>query len=134
MARYPLNLPTQLKQEAEQYAGTQGVSLNQFILWAVSEKVGSLKQQLDDPDFPLVTYRRSGAGQPTAVLRGTGLRVQTVVLAVRHWDMSQAQIAEEYGIGEAQVREALAFYAAHRQEIDASIAAEQALEAQHGQA
>lgn len=134
MARYPLNLPTQLKQEAEQYADTQGVSLNQFILWAVSEKVGSLKQQLDDPDFPLVTYRRSGAGQPTAVLRGTGLRVQTVVLAVRQWYMSQAQIAEEYGIGEAQVREALAFYAAHRQEIDANIAAEQAQEAQHGQA
>lgn len=134
MARYPLNLPTQLKQEAEQYAGTQGVSLNQFILWAVSEKVGSLKQQLDDPEFPLVTYRRSGTGQPTAVLRGTGLRVQTVVLAARHWDLSPAQIADEYGIGEAQVREALAFYAAHRQEIDASIAAEQALEAQHGQA
>lgn len=134
MARYPLNLPTQLKQEAEQYAGTQGVSLNQFILWAVSEKVGSLKQQLDDPEFPLVTYRRSGTGQPTAVLRGTGLRVQTVVLAARHWDLSPAQIADEYGIGEAQVREALAFYAAHHQEIDASIAAEQALEAQHGQA
>lgn len=134
MARYPLNLPTQLKQEAEQYAGAQGVSLNQFILWAVSEKVGSLKQQLDDPQYPLVTYRRSGAGQPEAMLHGTGIRVQTVVLAARHWNLSPARIADEYGIGEAHVREALAFYAAHRQEIDASIAAEQALETQHGQA
>lgn len=134
MARYPLNLPAQLKQEAEQYAGTQGVSLNQFILWAVSEKVGSLKQQLDDPEFPLVTYRRSGAGQPAAALRGTGIRVQTIALAARHWGLSPVQIAAEYGIGEAHVREALAFYQAHRQEIDASIAAEQAMEIKHGQA
>ncbi len=134
MARYPLNLPTQLKQEAEQYAGEQGVSLNQFILWAVSEKVGGLKQQLDEPAFPLVTYRRGAGGQPVAVLRGTGLRVQTVVTAARQWGMTPAQIADEYGIGEAQVREGLAFYQAHRQEIDASIAAEQAMEAEHGQA
>lgn len=134
MARYPLNLPTQLKQEAEQYAGAQGVSLNQFILWAVSEKVGSLKQQLDDPEFPLVAYRRSVAGRPVAVLRGTGLRVQTIAIAARHWNLSPAQIAAEYDIDEAYVREALAFYKAHRQEIDADITAERALEAEHGQA
>jgi predicted HicB family RNase H-like nuclease len=48
MSRYALNLPVQLKQEAEQWAAKQGVSLNQFILWAVAEKVGALKQQLDD--------------------------------------------------------------------------------------
>ena len=40
MARYALNLPAQLKHEAEAWATTQGISLNQFILWAVAEKVG----------------------------------------------------------------------------------------------
>ena len=128
MARYPLNLPIQLKQEAEVYASQQGVSLNQFILWAVSEKVGSLKQQLDDPAFPLITYRRGATGQPTPVLRGTGLRVQTVVLAAAQWGMTPPQIANEYGISETMVREAQAFYQAHRQEIDASLVAEQTLE------
>ena len=39
MARYTLNLPVQLKQDAETWAAQQGVSLNQFILWAVAEKV-----------------------------------------------------------------------------------------------
>src|SRR5712691_1142743 len=58
MARYALNLPTQLKQEAETWASQQGVSLNQFIRWAVAEKLGALKQQLDDPAFPHITYRR----------------------------------------------------------------------------
>ena len=32
MARYPLNLPLALKEEAECYAAEQGISLNQFIL------------------------------------------------------------------------------------------------------
>jgi HicB family len=58
MARYALNLPTELKREAEELAKNQGVSLNQFILWSVSEKVGALKQALDDPNFPGITYRR----------------------------------------------------------------------------
>ena len=60
MARYPLNLPVQLKKEAEQWAASQGVSLNQFIMWSVAEKVGALRQGLNDPDFPQITYRRGG--------------------------------------------------------------------------
>jgi len=134
MARYPLNLPAELKKEAEKWAAEQGISLNQFILWAVSEKVGSLKQQLDDPAFPRVTYRRGAAGQPVPILRGSGIRVQTVVVAARHWELSPAQIAAGYDLTEAQVKDALAFYEAHRQEIESSIAAEQALEEAHVQA
>lgn len=128
MARYPLSLPTQLKREAEEWAASQGVSLNQFILWAVSEKVGALKQQLDDPAFPRITYRRGAAGQPTAVLRGTGIRVQSIVVANQQWGLPPAEIAAQYGVTEAEVQEALAFYLAHRPEIEAAIAAEQALE------
>jgi uncharacterized protein (DUF433 family) len=128
MARYPLNLPAQLKQEAEQWAVNQGVSLNQFILWSVAEKVGTLKQSLDDPAFPRITYRRGAAGQPVPVLRGTGIRVQTIVVAARRWDLTSDQVAAEYGLAEAQVTEALAFYEAHRAEIDADLAVEQEME------
>ena len=129
MARYPLNLPAKLKQEAEEWAANQGVSLNQFILWSVAEKVGTLKQGLDDPAFPRVTYRRGAAGQPVAVLRGTGIRVQTAVVAAQHWDFTPEQIATEYGLTKAQVKEALAFYDAHRAEIDADLAVEEEMEA-----
>ena len=128
MARYPLNLPAQLKQEAEAWAAEQGVSLNQFILWSVAEKVGALKQLLDDPAFPRITYRPGAAGGPVAVLRGTGIRVQTVVVMAEQWGMTSAEISSEYGLTEAQIEEALAFYAAHRAEIDTDLAAEQALE------
>ena len=129
MTRYSLNLPIQLKQEAEKWAANQGVSLEQFILWAVAEKVGALSQQLDDPTFPDITYRCGASGQRLPVLHGTGLRVQTLVVAVQQWSLSPNQIAAEYGLTEAQVHNALAFYAAHTPEIDAAIAAEQTLEA-----
>ncbi len=128
MARYALNLPAQLKQDAENWAARQGVSLNQFIQWAVAEKVGALSQQLDDPQFRQITYRRGVGGVPQPVIRETGIRVQTVVIALQAWRMTPAQVVEEYGLTPAQVEEARAFYAAHRQEIDLSISAEVALE------
>ncbi len=127
MARYSLNLPKQLKQSAEEWAARQGVSLNQFILWAVSEKVGSLGQQLDDPAFPGITYRRGASGSPTAVIRGTGIRVQTIVIAQTAWEMSPETIAEEYDLSDRQVEEVLAFYSAHKAEIDAQITFEEQL-------
>jgi uncharacterized protein (DUF433 family) len=131
MARYPLNLPIQLKKEAEEWANSQGISLNQFILWAVSEKVGALKQLLDDPAFPHVTYRRGVSGQPVPILRSTGVRVRTVAVAAQQWGLSVPEIAAEYDLTQAQVQDALDFYEAHRPEIDADIAAEQALERPH---
>jgi uncharacterized protein (DUF433 family) len=132
MSRYALNLPVQLKQEAKQWAARQGVSLNQFILWAVAEKVGALKQQLDDVRFPQITYRRGAGGQPVPVVRGTGLRVQTIVVANQNWGLSVKEISSEYDVDQAQVKEALAFYEAHRQEINLELAAEQSLEDERG--
>jgi len=117
-----------LKRDAEEWAARQGVSLNQFIMWAVAEKIGALSQSLDDPAFPRITYRRGAYGWPTPVLRGTGIRVQTLVVAAHHWGWTTERIAEEFGLTEAQVEEALAFYEAHRAEVDAAIQIEQSLE------
>lgn len=129
MARYTLNLPVQLKQDAETWAAQQGVSLNQFILWAVAEKVGALSHRLDDLAFPHITYRRGASGQPTAVVRGTGMRVQTLVVMAQTWGLHPVQIAVEYDLPIAQVEEALAFYTVHQGEIDTALAADAAREA-----
>jgi uncharacterized protein (DUF433 family) len=125
MARYSLNLPADLKTQAEQMAAEQSVSLNQFILWAVAEKVGSLTSQLDDPRFSQIAYRRGASGRPVPVVRGTGIRVQAVVIAAQDWQLSPQQIADEYGLSKTQVKQALSFYQAHKQEVDALIAADQ---------
>lgn len=126
MTRYALNLPNRLKRDAERLAKEQGVSLNQFILWSVAEKVGGLLQGLDDANFPNITYRRGASGSLSPVLRGTGIRVQTIVIAADN--RSPREIAEDYDLTEVQVQEALSFYEAHRAEIDAFIQAEAALE------
>lgn len=126
MSRYPLNLPTDLKRQAERWAAEQGVSLNQFILWALAEKVGGLEQRLDDPRFSRVTYRRGAAGTPEPVLRGTAIRVRTLAVAAERWGWEADRIAAEYDLAVERVREALDFYASHRAEIDAALRAEAA--------
>ena len=131
MARYALNLPTTLKQEAESLAKEQGVSLNQFIQWAVAEKVGGLKQSLDDPRFPLVTYKRGGSGTMQPMIRGTNLRVKTLVVAHKYWELSAEEIADRWPVKVEAVRDALAFYEVYTDVIDQAIAEEKALTAQY---
>jgi uncharacterized protein (DUF433 family) len=131
MTRYALNLPVNLKREAEELAARQGISLNQFIMWSVSEKVASLRQELDDPNFPGITYRRGASGWVTPVIRGTGIRVQTIVVDSKQ-GLNPEQIASEHELDVARIREAQAFYNAHRSEIDANIQVEQELEGKQG--
>ncbi|MBD2104746.1 DUF433 domain-containing protein [Leptolyngbya sp. FACHB-261] len=124
-----MNLPPQLQQEAEKWAAQQGISLEQFILRAITEKIGNLSQQLDDPAFPEITQRQGASGLLTPDLRGTRVRVQTLVVAAQQWGLPANQIAAEYSLTEAQVNAALAFYEAHRAQIDTAITVEQNLEA-----
>ncbi len=130
MTRYALNLPIDLKREAEEMAKKQGVSLNQFIMWSVAEKVVSMRNQLDDPNFPQITYRRGGSGIPRPVIRGTAIHVQTLILWVQFGEPPE-KVAANYNLDIKQVREAQAFYEAHKAEIDADIQAERDLEEQH---
>ena len=123
-----VHLPAEIREEAVQWADSHHVSLDQFVVWAVAEKVARLKRGLEDPRFPQVVYRMGAARWPTPVVRGTGIRVQTLVIAHRSWRMSASEIADEYDLTESQVRNALAFYEAHRQEIDAAIESEDRIE------
>lgn len=82
--------------------------------------------QLDDPEYPNITYRRGASGILSPVLRGTGIRVQTIILASQN--NTPADIASDYDLPISQVREALSFYKAHRAEIDLHIQADVALE------
>jgi uncharacterized protein (DUF433 family) len=125
-----MNLPQQLQQDATQFAQQQGISLEQFVLRAVAEKVGALKQQADLA-FPEIAMRLGASGVLTPVIKGTNIRVQTIAIAHTQWQQSPSKIATEYDLTETQVQNALAYYETHRTEIDAAIAAEQALEPAH---
>lgn len=99
-------------------------------MWSVSEKVAALRQELDDPHFPGITYRRGASGWVIPILRGTGIRVQTIAVDMQT-GASPEQIAAEYELDVRRVREAQAFYDAHRSEIDASIRFEQEIAENH---
>jgi len=126
MTTYSLNLPDRLKHEVEQLAESQGISLDQFVLWAVTEKVSTLKASLAS-----ITYQQGASGQIFPVIKGTGVRVQTLAIAFHKWNMSTFQIADEYDLSEEQVTEALRFYELNKEQIDIAIASEQALEGIH---
>jgi uncharacterized protein (DUF433 family) len=126
--RYSVNLPLELKKDAEALAKQQGVSLNQFILWSVAEKVSALKSGLDDTNFPGITYRRGASGIPVPILRGTGIRVQTIVIAYQAWNETPAEIASQYDLPEGLVNETISFYQAHQAEIDLLIQSDTILE------
>ena len=90
--------------------------------------IRELEQGLDDPRFPGITYRRGAAGFYEPVIRGTGLHVRTLVVAHHVWNLSVSDIADGHDLAEEPVLEALAFFEAHRSEIEAAIAEEQQYE------
>jgi uncharacterized protein (DUF433 family) len=119
--RYSLNLPIDLKHEAEELADQQGVSLNQLILWSLAEKVSALKSKLDDPNFPGITFKLDSSNQPVPVIKGKGIRVQTVVVAHHNWNESIEDIAAQYELPQRSIKEALSFYDTHKTAIDSLI-------------
>jgi uncharacterized protein (DUF433 family) len=119
--RYSLNLPLDLKQDAEQIAERQGVSLNQLILWSLAEKVTALKSKIDDPNFPDITYKLDVDNHPVPVIKGKGIRVQTLVIAFYDWKESVAEISKQYDLPTKTVKQALSFYEMHKKAVDSLI-------------
>lgn len=126
-----LQLPEPLLKEVEKYARNQGISVEQFILRTLAEKIGVLNQQLTDESSPYIIYKQGASGKFTPVIKNSGVRVQAVVIAHHTWNLSIAEIASEYDLTEDLVKEALAFYQTHKAEIERAIAAEQGLELAH---
>jgi uncharacterized protein (DUF433 family) len=82
----------------------------------------------DDLRFPGITYRSNASSTLIPILRGTGIRVQTIVIANRSWNESPKEIAEQYDLPGSRIEEALAFYQAHQAEVDVLIQSDAKLE------
>lgn len=115
--RYALSLPVDLKQEAEQAAKEQGISLNQFILWSLADKVAQLRNNLAHTAFPSISIIKSASGQLVPVV-SNGVRVQTIVIASLVWKESVQVIAEQYNLPRKIVEEALKYYEANKRYVD----------------
>ena len=96
MNSFSLNLPNNLKEQAEKFAANQKITLQMFILLALAEKVGILNQPKVSKDFPNITYVAGASGVTQPVIKGTRLRVQTLIIAAQNWGLSVAEIADDY--------------------------------------
>ena len=128
MSAYSLNLPSQLHEAATKRASTQGISLEQFIISAISDRLAAEEESFNQPNFPEITYVRGTSGFMVPVLKGTRIRIKTLVIAKNPWNLSDEQIADEYDLSLEQVRQALLFYSEFREEIERAIATEQTIE------
>lgn len=70
-----MNLPSQLQQEVEKWASRQGISLEQFILQAVTEKVTALNQQNTQTTAHLPQAVQSLTSQQPKIYRKEGILV-----------------------------------------------------------
>ena len=115
--RYALNLPIDLKREAEQAAKDQGISLNQLILWSLADKIAQLRNNLAHTAFPSILMKKSATGQlvPTVA---NGIRVQTIVIASHIWGESVENIADQYDLPKKAVEEALKYYESNKRYVD----------------
>ncbi len=70
-----MNLPSQLQQEVEKWASRQGISLEQFILQAVTEKVTVLNQQNTQATTQISQAVQSSTSQQPKIYRKEGILV-----------------------------------------------------------
>ena len=110
------------------YISTLHHHLRRCVLQRLRQK-GGFSCSDCTPSSGQITYRRGTSDIPVPFVRGTGIRVQTIIIARTVWESSLSEIAENYALTEKQVQEVLDFYSAHQQEIDLAIAHEQTLEA-----
>ncbi|HZT42204.1 MAG TPA: hypothetical protein VFA07_08440 [Chthonomonadaceae bacterium] len=54
-------------------------------------------------------------------MKGSGLAIWEVIMIARHFDMDVERMAEGYPYPVANIRAAITFYEAHREEIDQAI-------------
>lgn len=71
----PMNLPSQLQQEVEKWASRQGISLEQFILQAVTEKVTAVNQQNTQATTQISQAVQSSTYQQAKIYRKEGILV-----------------------------------------------------------
>jgi uncharacterized protein (DUF433 family) len=84
----------------------------------MAEKVATMRASLSEPKFPNVIYRKGASGVVTPVIKGTGIRVQTVVISHKTWGEPLEKIAEEYEIPLELVNSAWEYYLSHINEDD----------------
>ena len=113
-----VRLPDELREQLAAVAGQEGTTVTELIERYVREGLACAQH-------PGIVFKPGPSGRRAALAGGPD--VWEVVSALRHTSGSEkkkvANLAREFGIHERQIVIALSYAAAHRQEIEAEVAA-----------
>src|SRR5438445_536544 len=99
----------------------QGALLADAGPWGDLGGVQVREEGMRQAEFPFIQFRDSGAGRAACVM-GTRLLVWHVAVIARDYGGDAARVATHLDIPEAQVKSALAYAGAYRDEVDQAIA------------
>lgn len=79
-----------------------------------------LEEALREAEFAGIEYRDSPIGRQP-YMKGSGLAIWEVIMIVRRYDMDAERMAQDYPYPVENLKAALHFYEAYREEIDQAI-------------
>lgn len=110
-----LRVPDQVAERLERFAHQQGNGMTR-----ARAGVLLLDEALREAEFAGIEYRDSPIGRQPC-MKGSGLAVWEVVMIARHYDFNAERMAQDYPYPVENLRDALNFYEAYREEIDQAV-------------
>lgn len=110
-----LRVPDQLAERLERFARRHGNGMTR-----TRAGVLLLEESLQESEFACIEYRDSPVGRQP-YLKGSGLAVWEVIMIARRYDFDAERMAQDYPYPIENLKAALNFYEAYRQEIDQAI-------------
>lgn len=110
-----LRIPEQMGERLDRFARLHGNGLTRS-----KAGVMLLEESLREAEFSFVEYRDSPIGRQP-YMKGSGLAIWELIMIARPRDMSAERIARDYPYPIENLKAALNYYEAYREEIDQAI-------------
>ena len=110
-----LRIPDQMGERLDRFARRLGNGMTR-----TKAGVMLLEESLREAEFSFVEFRDSPIGRQP-YMKGSGLAIWEVITIARPREMNAEQIAQDYPYPVENIRAALNFYEAYRDEIDQAI-------------
>jgi len=110
-----LRVPDQMIQRLDRFARRLGNGMTR-----TKAGVMLLEESLRETEFAGIEYRDSPVGRQP-YMKGSGLAIWEVILIARQYDMDAERMARDYPYPVENIKAAIYFYDAYREEIDQAI-------------
>jgi len=110
-----LRIPEQMVERLDRFARRLGNGMTR-----TKAGVMLLEESLREVEFAGIEYRDSPIGRQP-YMKGSGLAIWEVIMIARPREMNAERIAQDYPYPVENIKAALNFYEAHRDEIDQAI-------------